>query len=464
MSDFRIYDRALSSEDVTALYKNKMQIDESYNIISCETAEGASGLDIGANSVVKTGEFIEAPDGVAIPDTNYERLTHIEFTGTQVIDTKITNLTAPYKIQLTYNKTNTNTSDQCVFGQRQFGKFPNIYKNYYETAFGNTASGTEKGDSKKHTVVTDSQTGFYKDGVSLLSGTLGNASSSYSALIGAFSEDTVANAKWFYKGLLYDVVITNNNELYRHFVPARRKSDSAVGLYDLVTKTFYINNGTGTLGAGSVTSKVCSNVNVNRTEYERLEYIQSSGAQQINTGVYFDMENDSCQVDFCATVLNQSGMIFASNNSSNYFWFYHYQGTSALSLYIATSGAQGNVGNLSWDTKPHRMRYFKKSYYIDNTYVGKDTRSLPTTDYPIYLCSWGGGYYYQGRIYGCKIWKKTEMVRDFIPARRTSDGAVGLYDKVTNTFYANSGSGAFIAGASLGTIYQTRINGIKEVL
>ena len=36
--------------------------------------------------------------------------------------------------------------------------------------------------------------------------------------------------------------------------------------------------------------------------------------------------------------------------------------------------------------------------------------------------------------------------RNFIPARRNSDGVLGMYDTVSNTFFTNSGTGEFIAG------------------
>jgi UDP-glucose 4-epimerase len=36
-------------------------------------------------------------------------------------------------------------------------------------------------------------------------------------------------------------------------------------------------------------------------------------------------------------------------------------------------------------------------------------------------------------------------IREFIPVRRLSDGAVGLWDKVTEEFYGNAGTGEFIA-------------------
>lgn len=38
-----------------------------------------------------------------------------------------------------------------------------------------------------------------------------------------------------------------------------------------------------------------------------------------------------------------------------------------------------------------------------------------------------------------------------VPARRASDGAVGMYDTVGGAFLANSGSGAFKAGPEVAT-------------
>ena len=48
------------------------------------------------------------------------------------------------------------------------------------------------------------------------------------------------------KGKLYRCQICNNGILIRDYIPARRKSDKKVGLYDTINNVFYINNGSGT--------------------------------------------------------------------------------------------------------------------------------------------------------------------------------------------------------------------------
>lgn len=52
-------------------------------------------------------------------------------------------------------------------------------------------------------------------------------------------------------GKMYNAKIYNNNELIRHFIPAKRLSDSVIGMYDTVSGTFFINQGTGEFIAGN---------------------------------------------------------------------------------------------------------------------------------------------------------------------------------------------------------------------
>ena len=48
------------------------------------------------------------------------------------------------------------------------------------------------------------------------------------------------------KGKVYYCKVWENEVLIRDMIPCCRKSDNEVGLYDLVTKTFFTNQGTGT--------------------------------------------------------------------------------------------------------------------------------------------------------------------------------------------------------------------------
>lgn len=53
----------------------------------------------------------------------------------------------------------------------------------------------------------------------------------------------------------------------------------------------------------------------------------------------------------------------------------------------------------------------------------------------------------KAKLYSCKIYKDTTLVRDFIPAKRVSDGMRGLWDKVNYKFYTDINGNNFTAGA-----------------
>lgn len=50
------------------------------------------------------------------------------------------------------------------------------------------------------------------------------------------------------------------------------------------------------------------------------------------------------------------------------------------------------------------------------------------------------------RIYRCKLWSGTDLVRDMIPVQRINDAELGMLDLVNSEFYPNAGSGAFSGG------------------
>lgn len=53
------------------------------------------------------------------------------------------------------------------------------------------------------------------------------------------------------------------------------------------------------------------------------------------------------------------------------------------------------------------------------------------------------------KCYGFKIYASGTLIRDLVPARRISDSALGMYDKVNDAFYTNAGTGDFTAGGNL---------------
>ena len=86
--------------------------------------------------------------------------------------------------------------------------------------------------------------------------------------------------------------------------PVKRKSDNAVGLYDVISKTFFGNAGTGNFYESIP------------DEYQEVEYIESNGndsgtGQHIDTG-YCPQQNDRIRINMTFTPLISSSSIGAS--------------------------------------------------------------------------------------------------------------------------------------------------------
>jgi len=181
--------------------------------------------------------------------------------------------------------------------------------------------------------------------------------------------------------------------------------------------------------------------------YRELEYIESTGTQHFSTGVEFNMESGSVDIEFQASTTSQNGMILA-NSSSNYWWLYYYNSGNGIYIYLSgNSQGQQNLNRIPLDTDKHHVQYKNKTFFIDNIQKGTATGTLGTTS-SLYMFSYGGAYYYQGKIFSCKIsnGNGNGLVRNFIPAERLSDNKPGMYDVVNNQFYTNAGTGEFLVG------------------
>ena len=390
--------------------------------------------------------------------SDYQRVDYIQATGTQRIKLNITP-TSKYKIEETFaimdksvtsciwcaRGVNTNTTSLTAF---------NIAGSQIRCDYNASQSNAGAVNAAQiYTLTMDSEK-WYLDGVLKVTSTAATfTAGSKLQLMASHYNGIDSNVGNFAKSRLYKFRVWNENrELIGDFIPCYRKADGVIGLYDVVGEAFYPNNGTGTFLKGDdmvervVTIKAfCPRIVKLPSAYRQVEYIQSSGSQYIDLGLKFNMDLGSAEVVYEASTTSQNGMIFASNGKP-YFWFYFYQsGSNTLAVYIDNGSAQKRVGYRSTDTNKHKFNWKNKSYYLDDTLLGTDDRTLGTTLSNVFLCTYGGGSYaFQGKIYSCKVNNGSGLVRDMIPCKRVSDNKVGMYDMISKTFFA--GVGTFTAG------------------
>ena len=193
--------------------------------------------------------------------------------------------------------------------------------------------------------------------------------------------------------------------------------------------------------------------------FTALEYLESTGTQYIDTGITPTNET-GLMVKFnkyalartgCSSDQVVVGSVRSSESASDRLYV---NPASRLYLVFAQSFSDDNAiyGSYSYDTDYDvSINYKNNRKRFVNGLTAKDiitTFSGPSVNLYLFAGSrpQSANWYFCGRIYYLQITEGTNIVRNFIPARRDSDGVLGMYDTVTNTFFTNNGTGEFIGG------------------
>ena len=244
---------------------------------------------------------------------------------------------------------------------------------------------------------------------------------------------------WFASAKLYSCQIYDNGTLVRDFVPCINASGE-VGLYDLVGKQFYGNAGSGTFRAGPVIA-----IAADKSEITKLEYIQSSGTQYINTG-FKPNNNTRVVMDLLYTGNESISNEFGAWNSSN--------NASFICLTTGKNNLYPFYGNTSKQVSANRT--VRHTVDMDKNVVKMNGTTMITFNqmsfqciYPMFLCCFNNVGATENmtsmRIYFCQIYDNGTLVRDYIPCQTTA-GEIGLWDDVNSVLYGNAGTGTFEAG------------------
>lgn len=187
----------------------------------------------------------------------YERLSYIESTGTQVIDTQVpppTNEQFKASFDIQFNEVG--TRQLMGYAEKGPGYFGVNEKCEFELGAGfviPNSNGAER-SIIIHTFVDLIETckaSITHNGVTLIreSGTSVEFDSMYS-IFNILSAANIESYKCHMK--LYGAKFYMGDKIIRKFVPCYRKSDNVAGLYDVVNNVFYTNSGTGEFVKGYI--------------------------------------------------------------------------------------------------------------------------------------------------------------------------------------------------------------------
>lgn len=183
--------------------------------------------------------------------------------------------------------------------------------------------------------------------------------------------------------------------------------------------------------------------------YTRLEYIQSSGTQYIDTG--FKPNQDTRVVAKAKyTQPSTATYLFGTDAGSGQAGFSFGSANGNLRQFYNKTSTYFQSG-LSF-ADPITIDANKNVCSINDTYTVNGTYATFSPGYSMYLfaANRAGSIYgiCTATIYSCQIYNNGTLVRDFIPCKNAS-GIIGLWDDVNSVFYENAGSGTFSAGPEI---------------
>lgn len=235
---------------------------------------------------------------------------------------------------------------------------------------------------------------------------------------------------------------------------------SATGDLSGGTYTFTVNNtGTWTVTASNGKNSISDSVIVNAqatysltlpslvpTAYQEVEYLQSSGSQYIDTQVSGG-SSSAYEIKFNplgATATSFEQYLAGAQNSFPKLFCDSNHNT----IYCSTSGSDAFIANLA--NVDMVVSYDGAEIYLDgNQVVATTSAGWGSMTWYVFNAHGESQYKSSMRLYYLKMYTDDNLVRYFTPCYRISDSVAGLWDRVSETFLTNSGSGTFTVGADV---------------
>lgn len=242
---------------------------------------------------------------------------------------------------------------------------------------------------------------------------------------------------------LYRCQVYDNDTLIHDFRPAL-DGDGIACLRDEVSKTFYHNTGTGKFKAGPLFT------------IQRLEYIESSGTQYIDSGISIERELfPTIGVSADVEINHTPGLWSVSGCGGGHPVFYF--GCSQNNKFAYGNGQADVETEFSYINGRHNfgLDVPGKKFVVDDLVSIQNISFLsPNAAGNFYISAYrnpnNSASCHAEKIYSYKFYDGDVLIRDFIPAKNGS-GAVGLYDLINRVFYENAGTGEFISGPQIGS-------------
>lgn len=353
----------------------------------------------------------------------YTRLAYIECNGSQYINTGYV-VQEDDTIEMTYISTSATSEDKALFGCMDDNGYLwfTLYSNAGYARYGSSASASVtnarlryKLTMKKSSVTVDGDVSASLDFVGMPQVPL---------YLFVRNNNSESENMFGYCRCLNFTIKNGSGEIVMDMLPCKRDSDGAVGMIDLVSGNFFVNQGSGD-------DFIAGGEAMMGDDYEYIPYVTFAKNKLYDLGIV----KSTYQLE----------VMFARNEKSTTPYLYgcvtspH---TASVTAYMSSGGAwrfgSSYKGLTTNNTLIHRtiISNGKTEFDFASGTFAKSTFTTPNT---VVL----GGYRaasgsltknYQGKVYYFKITEGSDVILDWLPCRRKSDGVEGFWDCVTQRF------------------------------
>ena len=446
-----------------------------------EILQMAADIGVSVIGFDELGGSAPAPEPAAKLPNGYLMLDYIESSGTQYIDTGVTNTSDDIvTIDFYVKPTQTKSMASFIYGARSGGMDRNYSLHVNESTLGSGIAGhmqlnnDNDGVSVKlvhgaagpvsgarfRTCISRSlrsienlDTGVFVSN----SETAAEYSTGKSAYL--FAGNTEGHGKASLR--LYSCKIVRAGVTLREFVPCVRSSDMVAGLYDVSGQSeepFYANQGEGKFAYPGY-------VHVSYAECTRLEYVRSSGQAYADTGfiagpdtgfyIRFEPEELTKDLFLLGSMDENSGTAArmrlgrrnASDSETRSEYFVE-KADQSSNMESPTRAPQGGV---------HEILLAGDRAWLDGTTpFGSSekmlTKTLKNTIWVFNLNNCGqpmDGKGFVGKLYGCTVFNEGQSAVNLLPMKDAA-GRVGLYDSAKGVLRFSIGEAMFEPGPEAG--------------
>lgn len=352
----------------------------------------------------------------------YTRLTYIECTGQQYINTNYV-VQEDDTIDMYYISTSTTSADKAMFGVAESGIsiWATLYSNTSYIRFGSEESVKISNARMRYKITLKKGSAVIDD--STASPAFASMPNIPLYIFASNNNNNKVNMYGYCRSMGFKIS-KENGDVVMNLKPCKRDLDGKIGMLDLVSGQFFVNQGEEDDFIGGSEIQMSS-------EYEAIDYVTFNADKLFDAGI---IDNTyTLEVLFERTETSKTPYLYGVITSPH---------TASVTAYLTSSGSW-RFGSSYRGFTTNTLKMYKVEI-SDGTFVGDFTSStftkstFTTPDTLIVggsrAASGSTSKSYRGLIYYFRINKGSAPILDWYPCRRLSDGVEGFWDCVTQSF------------------------------